>query len=411
MDPELFYAVVDDQLVNLELHREIPTAFLQAIPSNVDTIVNERAITIGGWDNSTDGPLVLALSSSGYLVSIVAINANQLDSLEETLVSIDTWLETMQLRDLSELSGNHVEFYEGLWELNPDSSIALAPVRRYILLTAVDELDISSLEAAIPGAEFSISYLDVLQAPNAPAIVRRRTTAHGPGAASSDVPSTVMAPDEPVHHETESFDLTDGADATDSVDTDRAVDVDTVVDSPVDVDLTSVDHDIFIALDPEQILLESGKTFLLDELPLIFDPAGTSLESISDELFAARDNIVIVATLPERRRDSPFKERNSFRWDTSPSRIRLLNDNSFNPEGTRRTVQLFVESDRDPSLATYVGVLNRIAFQTQAHVESETAWFSIEPALDQDLHRTLRKGRLPQVLKSHAVEVSQSQSL
>lgn len=463
MDPEIFYAVVDGQLQRVETRRSLPASFLNAVPTNIAAILDTPAMTIGGWEDNADGPLALALDANGELTAVIAVNDDQVDSMGETLQSIDTWLSSMHLRDLSELSGNHVVFYEGLWDLSPNSSIALVPTRHYVLLTALEALPTTEWSALLPNARFSVRHFDAVSAPGHPALVRRRATAQDqtiappplvavpePGPAATpleivtleedataehphlesvqDLPSSPVVDFSPVEIprinivppadipgdivplEPQPFQDTNGPDAVefsvapqpDEVDIEGDVvdliasDANTTInlDDPL---VNGLVNDLDAALAPQALI--PGSTYSLSGLPLLFDATGETLISISDELFAVDDDVVLVVQLPERRRDTPFEERDRFRWDTSLDRVQLLNDQSMNTRGERRTVHLFVESDRQPEYAAYVGVLDRTAFQTQT--ESETAWFAIEPRLDSDLHRLLKRGRLPQHDEQH----------
>lgn len=521
---EEFFTVIDEQIVGLGQQSDLPDEFLSAVPRQLDEVLGTSTLAIGGWDNSTEGPLVLALASSGQIVSVVAVNPVQLATLGDTLASIDYWLSSMTLPNLSELSGNTVEFYEGLLDLSPSSSIVLSPRRRFVLITAIEDLDTSEYEARLPDADIDVHYLDVLRAQGGPALIRRR--ANTPVASEMAEPSvqvveTVTAPravpvlvEEHTEIEHTDFEDTDVEDTdseqTDVEDTDseytdfedtgvqHAADADDLVvvddvaappiidfaevtevqvapvlepdevsvlqpvdlgidtpetdapavdaptidaafavpefgDDPDDITFPEVAHhpmeqlgvaepfsvapvtaevidlaeDETVPIDlTDQVELPTfdyplpsrvpGGTYDLDVLPLLFDATGATLESISNELFAVNNAIVIVATLPERRRDTPFEDRRRFRWDTSLERIQLLNDNGFTTSGDRRAVHLFVETERQPGYAVYIGELNRTAFQTQTQIDGETAWFSIAPELSSDLYKLLRKGRLPQ---------------
>jgi len=523
--PEQFYAVVDGEVIALELDQELPSEFLTAIPTQLDSVLDTPSLTIGGWDNTTEGPLVLALASNGQLISVIAVNPQQLDSLGETLTSIDHWLSTMVLRDLSELSGNTVEFYEGLLDLSPDASMMISPRRRYVLVTGLGELDTSALSDHLPSAEFEVRYLDILRAPGGPAIVRQRTSRSTQAAtappqesepianfAPVDIPRVTVAPApdipeeiEPLPEEVERIlaepggsqtlqilddepepdaetvseaavapepemelaepdlmqeldmaeeldldiaeepDLTQEPDLAEDLDLDIEEELDVAeapylahepdmaheagvqtVTWPDPVDISAPDPadepEPFIESEPvidlttdegsvtqvderparagdvevSQVHVVPGATYDLDVLPMLFDADGETLESISNEMFAVEDSIVIVVSLPDKRRDTPFEDRRKFRWDTSLDRIQLLNDHSFTSDGRQRIVHLFVESARQPGFAAYVGELSRTAFQTQTKMNAETAWFSISPSLSNDLYRIFRKGRLPQ---------------
>jgi len=456
VDPESFYFVVDGKLQRVEPYPSLPASFLDAVPTNIAAILDAPAMTIGGWEDSTDGPLALGLDANGEITAVIAVNDQQMDVIGETLQSIDTWLSGMQLRDLSELSGNHTVFYEGLWDLSPNSSIALAPTRHYVLLTALDDvLPVAEWAALLPNTRFSVRYFDALCAPGQPALVRRRPIRDEPSIAAPHIvavpesePTTptelVTSQEDPEPHVEPAQDpppapvmdfspveiprinivpaevpeditpleprLRHDPDSRTNYEFSVAPDVD--VESDI-VDLIEADSDETIDLDDPFVNrfvadlntgLASqapipGSTYSLNALPLLFDATGETLISISDELFAVDDDIVLVVKLPERRRNNPFEERDRFRWDTSLDRVQLLNDHSLNSHGERRTVHLFVESDRQPDYAAYIGLLDRTAFRTQT--DSETAWFAIEPRLDADLHRMLKRGRLPQHAEQH----------
>jgi len=444
--PEQFYAVQDDQLIALELEQELPLEFLAAVPSQLDSLLSAPSITIGGWDSGAEGPMALALTSSGQLISVIAVNPTQLDTLGETLTSIDYWLSTMGLRELSELSGNNVEFYEGLLELSPDASIMVSPRRKYVLVTGLAHLNLNEASRILPDAEFEVRYLDVLQVPSGPSIIRQRTsTADNPlliatpeapeqiaDFAPVDIPRVSVAPAPEIPDEIAPLDSepaeAEGLMTQPMIDPEPSLDrgpafvpdaptvtsiepVDVSPDEPARessvIDLTEPEEQQIITdrpstASPEVRMdrffseVQPGRTYDLDVLPMLFDATGETLESISNEMFAVNDSIVVVVSLPEKRRDSPFEDRRKFRWDTSLDRIQLLNEHSFMPDGTKRVVHLFVESPRQAGYAAYVGELDRTAFQTQAGLNSETAWFAISPSLSSDLYRIFRKGRLPQ---------------
>ncbi len=460
VNPETFYALVDGQMVNLQQQREVPQDVLRALGHQLN-VFDQPTLTIGGWDDAKDGPLLLALSRTGQLVSLIAVNPAQQASLVKTITSIDQWLAELDLRTLSELSGNSVVFYEGLIELSPESSIVLSPRRHYVLVTALEHIDTDALAEVLPRADIDVRYLDVLQAPGSPEIIRLRTSSthtsydHLPpppvakvtNFAPVDLPRMSVSPSPEIPNEIEplegvappapreaptSDELEDSTlngvaevssteatpepeqraqqieETTDRVDSfsvaptplptlsESNETIDLTEPAPIDeIDLNASETTSFAPVEIDGDI-EPGKTYDLAVLPLLFDPTGESLESISNEMFAVRDAIVVVVALPERRRDTPFEERRRFRWDTSLDRIQLLNDNGRAADGHRREVHLFVESARQPNYAVYVGQLNRTAFQTQTDIKAETAWFSITPTLSHDLFRLLRRGRLPQ---------------
>ena len=452
-------------MVELEPQRELPAEFLAAIGQNLPALLGVPAMAIGGLGAGTDGPISVAISNTGQVNSVVAVHPAHIDSLADTLGSVDEWLSTMGLRELSDLSGNSVGFYEGLLDLSPEASIALSAQRRYLVITGAEHIDIEPLSLRLPDAMIDVHYVDVMQAPGGPVIVRQRTNGHHHSAVVPPALETVAPqppiipeqtnpaleetmPEEIVHEET-ALHHTANAEALpteetplhqDAIHLDASPSTEPEAPYPEPVaeevlDLTEVNPSVEMAPEPpitETSLLAAstfsvapepgpeptidltehaepvslgfensdmelfpGGTYDVDKLPLIFDSTGTSVESISNEMFAVGASIVIVVSLPERRRDSPFEDRRKFRWDTSLDRIQLLNEHGFTQNGTHRKVHLFVENDRQPGHAAYVGALSRTAFQTQTESNAETAWFSITPSLTNDLFRLFRKGRLP----------------
>ena len=121
-------------MVELEPQRELPAEFLAAIGQNLPALLGVPAMAIGGLGAGTDGPISVAISNTGQVNSVVAVHPAHIDSLADTLGSVDEWLSTMGLRELSDLSGNSVGFYEGLLDLSPEASIALSAQRRYLSL-------------------------------------------------------------------------------------------------------------------------------------------------------------------------------------------------------------------------------------------------------------------------------------
>ena len=469
-------------MVGLSPQPELPAEFLASIPQHLDSLLGEPTMAIGGWNSGTENPISVALSSTGQLSSIVAVHPDHIDSLPDTLTSVDEWLSPMSLRDLSDLSGNSVEFYEGLLNLSPEASITLSAQRRYLIVTAGEAISTDHLSQRLPDAHFDVLCLDVMHAPGCPVVVRQRgtgtlppppiTTAPKKGAlpvappipeyalneaaqaqaaqdeavpseaVPDDAPAPVMSnqwtdvvvpgdtaeteiPEEslvadadvadpdvaeaesPGEQVVEEIDLTEleaepevvslGEESALVHNSAHTFSVAPEVDSEETIDLTATPAPpaTMIGDDTPELHLAPGSTYDVDLLPLIFDSTGASIESISNEMFAVSDSIVIVVSLPDRRRDSPFEDRRKFRWDTSLDRIQLLNEHGFTRHRTRRDVHLFVENERQPGYAAYVGALSRIAFQTQTESNAETAWFSISPSLNNDFYKLIRKGRLP----------------
>ena len=60
-----------------------------------------------------------------------------------------------------------------------------------------------------------------------------------------------------------------------------------------------------------------------------------------------------------------------------------------------------MESDRQPGLATYVGILSTAA-DNKAGRYTTSMWFDIEPKVNAPLWQLFRKGRLPELGDSEA---------
>ncbi len=150
--------------------------------------------------------------------------------------------------------------------------------------------------------------------------------------------------------------------------------------------------------------LMPGATFTIDRLPSLYKTNGTELRSVSDEMFVVGDDVILVDKLPERRRrPSPFENPGRYRWDATEELAEILEHHVDLHEA--RVLHLFVESDRQPGYATYVGVLGR-SEETRTGRYTDAMWFDIEPKVGPDLWRVFRKGRLP----DHAVPAAVTDS-
>ena len=168
-------------------------------------------------------------------------------------------------------------------------------------------------------------------------------------------------------------------------------DEETVIDLTDDAQSENVEPKSVLQPEPS---IRQGGVFETDRLPLLFDPLVADLESISDVLFAVGHHLVIVEALPEKRRSSPFEDRAQFRWDTDPKTLELVESYRSHPDGSLRTVHLFMESaKREESQSLYIGRLRRISFENRS--SNSTSWFAIEPPLDLELYRSLRRGKFP----------------
>jgi hypothetical protein len=179
--------------------------------------------------------------------------------------------------------------------------------------------------------------------------------------------------------------MVDVSDAADEVDETAAVEAGSTESAPA-VGTPPGDHEAFIP----------GRTYQIGTLPQLFDPNDDRLESISDEMFAVPGHLVLVDKLPERRRQpSPFENPGRYRWDAD-AELQTMLESNLNDRSGDRVLHLFVESDRQPSLATYVGLLTT-ASDNKAGRYSTSMWFDIDPKVNAPLWQLFRKGRLPDI--------------
>jgi hypothetical protein len=410
VDHGTFFTVFEGELVDLERDAELPADFTALLIRHVERFLDRSVMTLGSWADEEARPNVLTLDAAGGLISLVAVRAHEIGRVRERVRAIDSWLSAHRLRDLGASTDDPAAFYEGLWDLSPDASITLAATRRYVLLTAVENLEIDSWAKSLPDADIELQYFDVFHLPhNGPPIFRRRNATAGDVERAETAVSALAdvidltVPEHAtadVQHQTQ-----DTAWVGDSISGDETtmplVDhVNERIDEPQDAPSTVSLIDASVLAPMPQI--RQGATFDLDRLPLLFDPLGADLTSISDELFAVDKHVVIVDKLPERRRRSPFADRSRFRWDATRDRIALLSKHRTGSDGSARSIHLFVETDRQSGYGVYVGLLRGIDFEQPTN--SDTAWFSIDPKLDLDLYRMLRKGKLPEHIRSATID-------
>ena len=455
MDAETLYTINGGQLVALTQGPVVPRGIGAAIAANLDSFVTTPGLIIGSWDQTVqrDRPAVMSFTDTGTVVSVVVARMEaDAQDVAERIAAIHAWLAPMQLRDLSQLFTEPGAFYEGLWDMSPNATIALQETRRYVVVTA--ETDTATLEAVageLPGAELEFVHLDVFTSDMVDdPIIRWSAVNDGTLTPprldlsdSADSPSTlhtvVMSPP--------AVETTDAA-ADEPLETESAVETtesDTDVEVEVDEDLSASVPDVpapeTVAITPQPDLGESedmvvdltgdpeagdldlaemesadvtpgsgrtsgheaagatfipGRTYEIGSLPLLFDPNDNQLESISDEMFGVPGHLVLVDKLPERRRQpSPFENPGRYRWDATTGLQTMLETHSTDATGDR-AIHLFVESDRQPGLATYVGLLTT-AEDNQAGRYSNSLWFDIDPKVSAPLWQLFRKGRLPEL--------------
>ena len=463
MDAETLYTINGGQLVALTQGPVVPRGIGAAIAANLDSFVATPGLIIGSWDQTVqrDRPAAMSFTDTGTVVSVVVARMEaDAQPIAERIAAIHAWLAPMQLRDLSQLFTEPGAFYEGLWDMSPNATIALQETRRYVVVTA--EADTATLEAVageLPGAELEFVHLDVFTSDMVDdPIIRWSAVNDGTltpprfdQAAAIDGPSTlhtvVMSPP--------AVDTTEAA-AEESTETDSAVEtaaeIDVEAEAEVDEDLSASVPDVpapeTVAITPQPDLgepedmvvdltgdpeagdldlaeMESadvtpgsertsghdaagatfipGRTYEIGSLPLLFDPNDNQLESISDEMFGVPGHLVLVDKLPERRRQpSPFENPGRYRWDATTELQTMLETHSTDATGDR-SIHLFVESDRQPGLATYVGLL-ATAEDNQAGRYSNSLWFDIDPKVSAPLWQLFRKGRLPELQDAHTVD-------
>ncbi len=407
VDHDTYYTLFDDDLVGLAASPHLPENFVEILQRRIDVFLGRAVLTVGAWKNEPARPDVLVLDISGCLTSVLTVGPDDLNALPNRLSDINSWLANMRLRDLSDVSGDPAAFYEGLWDLSPDASITLSSRRRTVILTALDAVDVP-VEPSSNGPAVEIQYVDVFTTLGGGApILKRRTptladmarveTAISPLADIIDLTHTDLSEVErSTKQSTHGYADAVSGDETTMADPPRTTELSAPSERPTRV--SPIDASI---LSPTP-RIRPGATFAIDRLPLLFDPLGANLTSISDELFAVDQHLVLVEKLPERRRETPFEDRNRFRWDSSPAEIQLLNTHGLDDEQRPRTTHLFVETERQSGYCVYIGELHRI--ESPRHSTDRAAWFSVKPTLDSDLYRMLRKGRLPKHIESPTID-------
>ena len=165
----------EGELVDLERYAELPAGFTAILTQHVERFLDRSVMTLGSWADEEARPNVLTLDAAGGLISLVAVRVHEIDHVRERVRAIDSWLSAHRLRDLGASTDDPAAFYEGLWDLSPDASITLAATRRYVLLTAAEDLEIDSWARSLPNATIELQYFDVFRLPqDGPPIFRRR---------------------------------------------------------------------------------------------------------------------------------------------------------------------------------------------------------------------------------------------
>jgi hypothetical protein len=407
VDHETYYTVFDGDLVGLTPCAHLPASVAGLLSSRIELVLDRPVLTLGVWQGDPSRPDVLALDASGNLISVLAVNAGNVDDLQQTLQAIDSWLGQKRLRDLSDLSNDPASFYEGLWDLSPEASITLSSRRQFVLVTSTDHLDVRGWDSGLENATIEIQYFDVFEMPGegTPLLKRRAPTPADPARSGTAI---ALADVIDLTTQEHNADIRDNVSSEPPCSFAASISGDETRMDPASgpTDLRAPHQSSVSPIDASVLSptprIQPGATFALDRLPLLFDPLGANLTSISDELFAVDQHFVVVKKLPELRRESPFENRNRFRWDTSVEQIELLTTHAVESTQRHRTIHLFVETDRQGGYCVYIGELVRI---NPAGPSSDgVAWFTITPALDVDLYRMLRNGGLPEHIGSPTID-------
>lgn len=426
MQTETLFTIQGGKLVALNPGPVIPRGLGTSISFNLEAFVDQPGLMIGSWDQALhdDRPAAMSFTAGGTIVSVVIQNLDgDKVSLRDRIEAIQAWLAPMQLRDLSQLFTEPGTFYEGLWDMSPNATIALQDERRFVVVSAEDDVEPVYELGAIDGVEIDVVHLDVFTSANGDDPIIRWSPAKGaplaeptagPEAALPDRQFSAAADDAAADGDTADGDT--AADDEDDEDDDHVVadlrdpdielrtdEVD-VSDPAIDLPPTPVVDISSDAVPPpppppsgagsESPPVIPGRTYAIETLPFLFDPDDEQLDSISDEMFAVPGHLVLVDKLPERRRQpSPFENPGRYRWDADSDQQTMLGNNLMDHHGTR-SIHLFVESDRQPGLATYVGLLASASDNTAGRYSS-SMWFDITPKVSAPLWQLFRKGRLP----------------
>lgn len=448
MHAETLYTINGGELISLTPGPVIPRGLGTAIAFNLDSFVQDPGLAIGSWDQTVhdDRPAAMSFTSDGTIVSVII---SEMDGdgvgVGDRIAAIHSWLSPMQLRDLSQLFTEPAAFYEGLWDMSPNATIALQNVRRYVVVTATrDTTESEAIASELGNAHIEFVHLDVFTSEHGDDPIIRWSPDKG-----QPLTSPTSAPDESTTAlQMNSIVGSKGA-AAPRVDagmpdkpsadrdaepteieidgTNALVEESEPLPPPPDAESVIDLSDAHVARDkakpgpsprrapPASTEIRApsgfqpGQTYPIETLPQLFDPNDDLLESISDEMFAVPGHLVLVDKLPERRRQpSPFENPGRYRWDANTALQTMLEDNLSDRSGAR-LLHLFVESDRQVGLATYVGLL-ATATDNKAGRYSTSMWFDIEPKVNAPLWQLFRKGRLPELGDGETADLSATQS-
>ncbi len=409
MDRSVLFVVDNDRLHHFVARDELGSDVMSVLQRDLGVTVGETVLPIAHWEHDRTGPLSVALNFAGELVVLVtAENFSNQAVLVNTLSTLEQWLAPMDLRDLSELSGDPDRFAEGLVELSPRIPLTLASMMRVLLINPDIDLDPHIMSASLPFSRIETLRIEALEAADGTVTIKR----------SHEV-SDSLGDTLPMH---------DSMPITLQLDLEPRPPKVTVEDTPaeplINASNDAVDAEVTVGPQDETIdltldetptahqpadqrehsepggraavsdwpTLIRGSHYVTAELPLHFDPSGTDVHSISDQLFSAGSHLALVVDLDDLD-SSPVETSTVFRWDAGMEHRALFDGHEFDAQKRRRTIHVFVESATQPNRVFYLGSSDRLAEGNG--VEAGATWFKLRSPLEQRWLTPLRAKTMP----------------
>lgn len=403
----MLFAVGDDHLHHLGARPSLGDDVVAVLQSDLGVTVGETVLPIAHWEHDRTGPLSVALNFAGELVVVVMGESFTNEAvLLNTLSTLEQWLAPMDMADLAELSGNKGKFFEGVWELSPRAQLTLASMLRVLLINPTIELNEEAVAQSLPFTHIETLRIEALEAADGTLVIKRN---HERSMSVHDSASrTASDPyEQPLTLQLDSVDditsdipVAQTASVRDIEDVEHVepatIDLNDETTSEYDIDLTAAESSMTgpsgpLAGDDWPVIIR-GSSYVTAQLPLHFDPTGATVESISDELFAAGRHLALVVNLDECE-TSPIETDSVFRWDANAGQRSLYNVHAHDTTGKRRVVHLFVESASQPNRVLYLGTGDQLA-QSGSN-DPNTVWLKITPPLDRRRAALLQSGRMP----------------
>ncbi len=393
MDDGVLFLVDDDQLDPFASMDSLSDEVLTALQNDLGVAVGQTVLPIAHWEHDRSGPLSIALNFEGELVALVlAESFVDQTSILPMLSTLEQWLAPMSLAELGELSGNQEKFVAGLEEMSPNVPIELASMVRILLVNPPFIPNTDELRSVLPFSQVEVLAISAFEADDGTVAISRTHSQPDLIIEASPGAPLVVRLDTPPQHAAVSApnDAPTSASTSESVPASAPSEVvedltDTRVDSSADIDLTKVSR----ANGWPTII--RGSTYQASDLPLYFDPTGTKVEAISNELFAVEAHLALVIDL-DRHDDSPFETSSLFRWGATLDQNELFHRHRHDKFRRTRTVHLFVECDAKPGEVFYVGRGEQLRHDS---ADASSLWFAMTPALDPEHLALLRGGQLP----------------